>query len=145
MSGFVYASMRTESLNNTFNENNNNIIQENNNNNFIENKNTSLSNNDETIKNLGRRLWKLYMNQFNDPIDEIIKKCDLEMILELWPEEYAVWKKKQHNYEKEFCSICLEYCNDAPMYVKCGHAYHQNCIKEWLSSKSSCPVCRENI
>ena len=154
MSGFVYASMRSESLNNTFNENNNNSIIQENNNNILNNnnysieennKNIHLSSNDETIKNLGRKLWKLYQVEFHDPIEEIINKFELETILELWPKEYADWKKKQDNYEKEMCSICLEYCDNAPMYVKCGHAYHQNCIKEWLSTKSTCPMCRENI
>tara|TARA_Y100001980_G_C14433794_1_gene221648 strand:- start:50 stop:448 length:399 start_codon:yes stop_codon:yes gene_type:complete len=132
MSSFVYATMLLE-----YNNNNNYTIKE--------NKDISFFSNNQTIKNIGRKLWKLYEVKFDDPIDEIIKKFELETILELWPEQYADWKKKQHNYEKEICSICLEYCNDAPMYVKCGHAYHQNCIEEWLSSKTSCPICREKI
>jgi len=131
MSSFVYATILFE-----YNNNNNYTIQE--------NKDTSFSSNNETIKNIGRKLWKLYEIKFDDPIDEIIKKFELETILELWPEQYADWKKKQDNYEKEMCSICLEYCNDAPMYVKCGHAYHQNCIKEWLKDYDyKCPICRK--
>ena len=132
MSSFVYTTMLLE-----YNNNNNYTIKE--------NKDISFFSNNETIKNIGRKLWKLYKVKFDDPFDEIIKKFELETILELWPEQYADWKKKQHNYEKEMCSICLEYCDNAPMYVKCGHAYHKNCIEEWLSSKTSCPICREKI
>lgn len=26
--------------------------------------------------------------------------------------------------------------------VDCGHEYHSECIKKWLVTKNSCPVCK---
>ncbi|TVT96762.1 hypothetical protein EJB05_58035, partial [Eragrostis curvula] len=29
--------------------------------------------------------------------------------------------------------------------LSCGHNYHVHCIKQWLSRKNSCPVCKTTI
>lgn len=47
--------------------------------------------------------------------------------------------------EGERCSICLEeYVNmDRLATIKgCGHCYHDECIKKWLSIKNLCPICK---
>jgi hypothetical protein len=51
------------------------------------------------------------------------------------------------DYDNMFCSIC----NDEVYYhnifiLKCGHYFHKNCLKEWLTKYSytfSCPYCRQ--
>lgn len=47
------------------------------------------------------------------------------------------------------CTICMEAldsCTPASgeggRRVRCGHVYHENCIAQWLSLHSSCPLCR---
>ncbi|XP_052059181.1 E3 ubiquitin-protein ligase RLIM-like [Mytilus californianus] len=50
------------------------------------------------------------------------------------------------NEEKQ-CSICLGEYNVGD-YVKalpCFHAYHKECIDQWLKSQAVCPVCRVDI
>jgi hypothetical protein len=47
--------------------------------------------------------------------------------------------------EKEECSICLGEEN-LNKKLKCGHIFHDKCIKEWIEKGSStCPVCRATI
>ena len=46
---------------------------------------------------------------------------------------------------EENCSICLENFKTTLKGCKlpCGHIFHENCIKEWLSKHNNrCPVCR---
>jgi len=39
------------------------------------------------------------------------------------------------------CSVCQELINDVRETV-CGHLFCASCITSWMSTKSSCPVCR---
>ena len=49
----------------------------------------------------------------------------------------------QKNNEKKNCIICLNNIEFKDRhYLHCGHCFHCNCIKIWLNSKESCPICR---
>ena len=43
------------------------------------------------------------------------------------------------------CSTCLEpiTANCDSSVTPCGHAFHTECIKEWLNHQSNCPQCRK--
>ncbi|KAL4428922.1 hypothetical protein ABPG74_017512 [Tetrahymena malaccensis] len=45
---------------------------------------------------------------------------------------------------EEICSICLDnyYKNKRQIVLPCQHKYHDSCIKEVLTYKRSCPLCR---
>ncbi|KAJ6310254.1 hypothetical protein OIU76_015062 [Salix suchowensis] len=46
------------------------------------------------------------------------------------------------------CSICLSLFEDeekVKVLAVCNHVYHSECIDMWLSSQSSCPVCRASL
>ncbi|CAJ1971723.1 unnamed protein product [Sphenostylis stenocarpa] len=46
------------------------------------------------------------------------------------------------------CAVCLnEFQDDETlrMIPKCCHVYHPDCIDVWLTSHSTCPVCRANL
>jgi len=49
---------------------------------------------------------------------------------------------------KQKCSICWETVpstNSAKhKRLKCGHAYHLNCILGWFKESQLCPVCRKD-
>ena len=42
------------------------------------------------------------------------------------------------------CVICLSDI-DKDYYLKCGHIFHKECIKIWLSKNSTCPICKKKI
>ncbi|KAL8048753.1 hypothetical protein ABFX02_07G087500 [Erythranthe guttata] len=54
--------------------------------------------------------------------------------------------------EDEICAICLDDMNTSCEKEKeetttigslgCGHEYHVCCIKRWLRTKNSCPLCK---
>lgn len=47
--------------------------------------------------------------------------------------------------EEGRCVICLEeyqHMDDVGTLKACGHDYHFDCIKKWLSMKNICPICK---
>jgi len=45
------------------------------------------------------------------------------------------------------CSICLE-CFAAERVMRitgCGHVFHEGCLRAWLASAASCPLCRQDV
>ena len=45
------------------------------------------------------------------------------------------------------CSICFNNYdddNDAGK-LKCGHIFHNSCIKRWFTTSGTCPICRSNV
>ncbi|XAR48533.1 hypothetical protein NMG60_11031383 [Bertholletia excelsa] len=46
------------------------------------------------------------------------------------------------------CAVCLnEFEDDETLRLLpgCSHVFHQSCIDSWLSSNTTCPVCRANL
>ncbi|XP_022731432.1 E3 ubiquitin-protein ligase ATL42-like [Durio zibethinus] len=46
------------------------------------------------------------------------------------------------------CSVCLSKFEDTEilrLLPKCKHAFHIDCIDQWLEKHSSCPLCRQKI
>ena len=48
---------------------------------------------------------------------------------------------------KDVCSICLEprKAGDAVWILQCGHCFHQQCCRKWLSGASTCPMCKKEV
>lgn len=50
----------------------------------------------------------------------------------------------QEDLSEAGCPICLEEYKDGDNLgiMKCRHAYHLSCIKDWLRRKNNCPICK---
>ncbi len=55
-----------------------------------------------------------------------------------------VMQRKELRESKKFeCSICLDDILEAEVqWTSCEHSFHKPCIKNWLSTKSTCPICQ---
>ena len=43
------------------------------------------------------------------------------------------------------CSICQEPLTCATRIRNCGHCFHSQCINEWFTMNTRCPMCRHDI
>jgi len=46
------------------------------------------------------------------------------------------------------CSVCWEDFDDSVPIVRtrrCEHAYHKQCLKDWLQVNRNCPLCRQDL
>lgn len=43
------------------------------------------------------------------------------------------------------CAICQESVSCATRIRACGHCFHSNCIHEWFTMNTRCPICRHDI
>ncbi|CAL0317849.1 unnamed protein product [Lupinus luteus] len=61
---------------------------------------------------------------------------------------YSNVKRLKIGKETLACAVCLnEFQDDETLRLipNCNHVFHPSCIDVWLSSHSTCPVCRANL
>tara|TARA_B110000285_G_C14806279_1_gene459860 strand:+ start:338 stop:661 length:324 start_codon:yes stop_codon:yes gene_type:complete len=53
-------------------------------------------------------------------------------------------KKGKKELEPPTCAVCCEQIKlqTKGMFMPCGHIYHPDCLKPWLETNNSCPICR---
>jgi len=54
---------------------------------------------------------------------------------------------RKANCGNERCTICLEDFNknEEIQLAPCNHGYHKECLANWLTVKSSCPMCQARL
>ena len=46
--------------------------------------------------------------------------------------------------EENECCICMDKNTNDWVNIPCGHAFHRECISQWLRTSHTCPVCRSS-
>jgi hypothetical protein len=49
------------------------------------------------------------------------------------------------NINEETCPICMELLKDDICKTECMHAYHFNCLSEWVKESNSCCLCKHKL
>ena len=138
---------------NTFQNNNNNIESlnvrpysriryiNNNNNNFL-NYNSDNPNIPIRTNRIIRPRFRLFPFGNNNYRDNTVRATDEEILNNL--PETQIEDVSKLDQEKKNCVICLEdFKNgDKAIILPCIHIFHNNCIKFWLKTKNTCPICK---
>ncbi|KAL9330305.1 hypothetical protein ACSQ67_005308 [Phaseolus vulgaris] len=90
----------------------------------------------EQLLELGERIGHVNTGLKEDEMGRNIRKARLQ----IWDDT------SKHQIDKE-CSICQEEyeAGDELGRLNCEHSYHFQCIKQWLSQKNFCPVCKQQV
>lgn len=90
----------------------------------------------EQLLDLGDRIGYVSTGLKDDDISHCLRKMKNSIPNDLHTNSRTHIDKK--------CIICQEeYESDDEMgKLNCGHGFHIQCIKQWLSQKNSCPVCK---
>eukprot|EP01064_Diplonema_japonicum_P016668 TRINITY_DN24680_c0_g1_i1.p1 TRINITY_DN24680_c0_g1~~TRINITY_DN24680_c0_g1_i1.p1 ORF type:complete len:347 (+),score=57.76 TRINITY_DN24680_c0_g1_i1:36-1076(+) len=61
--------------------------------------------------------------------------------------EISISKYHMQDESNASCCICKDEfaLNQKAVQLPCGHVYCKDCIKEWLDSHRTCPMCREEV
>ena len=45
------------------------------------------------------------------------------------------------------CTVCLDdiSAGNRTALTKCGHYFHQKCLRRWLEVKNTCPICKQSV
>ena len=91
---------------------------------------------------------------YNDCLDKLIllKNCQPNKSLEAFTTMRIVNEVRSHLLQRrlqsqaEECCICLLSLRQGPLMSLngCGHSFHKDCIKQWMTKKSDCPMCRKS-
>jgi hypothetical protein len=102
--------------------------------NNIINKISIDQNNDEVLSDLSfiRNISCNHFNRIEENLFDMLPKIKIEDISSL-------------SYEN--CIICLSNFlkDEFIITLSCSHIFHSPCLKEWISIKSTCPLCRAII
>jgi hypothetical protein len=66
----------------------------------------------------------------------------------VWAIDHFTLTEKQEIYTSVCCPICLYNWaggDELAMGRVCGHVFHRDCLKMWLSRSTSCPCCRRDL
>ncbi|KAL3638599.1 RING-H2 finger protein atl7 [Castilleja foliolosa] len=77
-----------------------------------------------------------------------ISRCELGLKKELREMLPIVVFKESFFVKDTLCSVCLgEYeAEDKLQQIPgCGHTFHMDCIDLWLSTRTTCPLCRQSL
>jgi hypothetical protein len=105
-------------------------------------------------------LLRLYLSQSNRP-ESIVMNIPLNSILDpsgnfmrnfLDPvpvvptrDQITAATENHVGVTDQTCAICQEGVTCATRIRACGHCFHSQCIHEWFSMNTRCPICRHDI
>merc|ERR1712126_724223 len=98
---------------------------------------------DLTLPILEKKI-KLKMFKVEDHDDDEIYMSDEDV--EDGDDEASAGTNTDDENNIDECLICLELLKDDLGYLmKCGHVFHNLCIKDWINKDETCPKCRTGV
>ncbi|KAJ3425814.1 hypothetical protein M0812_28260 [Anaeramoeba flamelloides] len=75
------------------------------------------------------------------------EKRSIELVREIQYQQKKIVKNEKtvKEYTPPECSICLDEIEEDGVSTVCGHVFHDDCIRDWLSRKQICPNCNEKV
>lgn len=75
-----------------------------------------------------------FLRNFLDPVAVVPSSEQIQVATENWV-----------TVTDTVCAICQENVSCATRIRHCGHCFHSQCIHEWFTMNTRCPICRHDI
>lgn len=66
-----------------------------------------------------------------------------DYVLQEWVTLAASEKKLRASFLDDVCVICIDDSDDKRTTLQCGHRFHTECVKTWMETRQTCPLCRQ--
>ena len=85
------------------------------------------------------------LNTLLDPSGNFMRNFLEPVVVVPTREQIAAATEAHVNVPDTTCTICQEPVECATRIRHCGHCFHSQCISEWFTMNTRCPVCRHDI
>ena len=94
--------------------------------------------------------WMDYSADLGEDDEMVPVRPGPERILPEWMRPHkrirvtTVVRHAREDEREQSCAVCLQTLGTKVACMPCGaqHAFHENCINEWLKGSDTCPMCR---
>ncbi|KAF0684037.1 Aste57867_23958 [Aphanomyces stellatus] len=85
--------------------------------------------------------WANFMIQYIVPYLKSYKPTSQHIL-----EKLAEWKVASPCVDEYGCAICMSDMDAADSVgLPCGHVFHSDCVRQWLTRRNTCPNCRHEF
>ncbi|KAG9410386.1 hypothetical protein AC1031_018422 [Aphanomyces cochlioides] len=101
----------------------------------------------QQVKDRGHELPKLFVQVYE--LLHVFLETSPDIRLELQMLEVrAKIEETQVGEVDDSCAICIEDfddCQECILQFPCSHAFHRDCVMDWIMEKQTCPICRSKV
>ncbi|CAK4699559.1 hypothetical protein AeMF1_018900 [Aphanomyces euteiches] len=83
--------------------------------------------------------WANFMIQYIVPYLKSYKPTSHTIM-----EKLAEWTTTTID-DQDACAICMSSMDNQVVRLPCGHAFHNDCVRQWLTRCNTCPNCRHEF
>ena len=88
------------------------------------------------------------LTETSNRVNEVIDLTSNDIQKAIFKPKYKVIREKKSDptvKQDDTCTICLEdfEAKQECIVLRCKHAFHKKCVKNWLLQNNSCPLCRQ--
>ncbi len=85
------------------------------------------------------------LNSILDPSGNFLRTFMDPVVVVPTPEQIRAATEAHVRVVDTTCAICQDGVTCATRIRHCGHSFHPQCIGEWLTMNTRCPVCRHDV
>jgi hypothetical protein len=85
------------------------------------------------------------LNSILDPSGNFLRQFLDPVAVVPTPEQIRTATEDDVHVADTTCAICQESVSGATRIRDCGHCFHAQCIREWFTMNTRCPICRHDI